>query len=121
MCHLWVEISLLRKIEELCHTAALGMNQKLRVTMLFQFLVHNLRSNPSMNMAFPGPNLHIASRPLLHKRSQKQVWKEEDLPVPRNTIHNFDRVAGGADIITLGFHLSSGIDVRDNYGVRMLA
>src|SRR5690349_2069912 len=78
MNHRHIEIALLSKIQKLRDTPALWMDQELRIRVLRKFSVHDIRRYPCMNMALPRPDLHLASRPLLHERPQEKIGKKED-------------------------------------------
>src|SRR5437867_12470505 len=73
-----------------------------------------------MNMAFPWPNLHLASSPLLHKSAQEKIRKKENLSISGNTVHDLHRVTGGTNIVAISLDLGSRVNVRNNNSVRVI-
>src|SRR5436309_13265278 len=73
-----------------------------------------------MNMAFPWPNLHLPSSPLLDKRTQEKVRKKQNLSISGNTIHNLHSITGSADIIAISLNLRSRVNVRNNNSIRVI-
>src|SRR5881396_3622606 len=73
-----------------------------------------------MNMAFPWPNLHLASSPLLDKRTQEKIRKKQNLSISGNTVHDLHRVTGGTNIVALSLNLGSRVNVRNNNSVRVI-
>src|SRR5436309_14489613 len=72
-----------------------------------------------MNMALSRPYLHLASRLLLHKRTQEKIRKKQNLSISGNTVHDLHRVTGGTNIIALSLNLGSRVNVRTNNSVRV--
>src|SRR5207249_11568990 len=120
MYHRHIEIALYGKIEELCNAASFRIDYKLRVRILLKLPVHDIRRYPRMNMAFPWPNLHLASSPLLDKRTQEKVRKKQNLSISGNTIHNLHSITGSADIIAISLNLRSRVNVRNNNSIRVI-
>src|SRR5437867_8862087 len=107
-----VNVSLPSQVQELRHTPAFRMDQELGTPVLVKLLVHDLGCNARVHMTLARPDLHSSSRLILDIRSEEHVREKQNLTVPWNTIHNPDRVARRANIITLSLHLGSRIDVR---------
>src|SRR5437016_272253 len=109
--HWKVEVAFFREVEELCDAPALWMDQEFGVPVLFELPVNDIRRDASMNVTLSRPDLHLPLGLLHNIGSEKHVRQEENLSVPRNTVHHLYSVAGGAGVVALGLYLGGRVNV----------
>src|SRR6266702_2431439 len=109
--HWKVEVAFLGEVEELCDTPAFRVDQEFRVPVFFELPVNDVRCDPSVDMTLSRPDLHLPLGLLHNIGSEKHVWQEENLSVPRNTVHHLYSVAGGAGVVALCLYLGGRVNV----------
>src|SRR5205807_8936642 len=112
--HWKVEVALLGEVEELCDTPAFRVDQEFRVPVFFELPVNDVRCDPSVDMTLSRPDLHLPLGLLHNIGAQKHVWQEDNLAIPRNTIHHLHGVASGAGVVAPGLHLRRRVNVRND-------
>src|SRR5713226_253709 len=88
LCHWKVEVTLLGKIQELCYTPAFWVDQEFRIPVLFELPINDIRCDACVNMTLSRPNLHLTLSLFHNIGPEKHVRQEENLPIPRNTVHH---------------------------------
>src|SRR2546428_13661905 len=93
LCHWYVEVAFLGEVEELCDAPAFWVDQEFGVPVFFEFPVNDIWCDACVNVTLSRPDLHLPLGLLHDIGSEKHVWQEQNLSLPRNTIHHFYGVA----------------------------
>ena len=104
----------------LARTAALGVDEELRVGRLVLPALDVGRADAGVHVALPHPDVQLAAGDALEPDPQVHVRKEQDLAVGRDGFDHCTRVPGRAAVVGLGLHLGGRVHVGDDDGVRVV-